>query len=126
MTRYIVVEPGGPRADNPRVVHIAQGPGHLEGLQALVGGYIEAPHVDERLSVYVNEEGKLTDPPLPLNALWMVDGEPADSIHGTIVIGGPVDEDGNDTDVSPIALSILQEHWLFVTEKPEPGPEPEV
>jgi hypothetical protein len=51
--------------------------------------------------MYLNEEGKITDPPLPANdratALAHDALLPGDYIAGTAVILGPVDDDGNDT-----------------------------
>ena len=40
----------------------------LENMQKIVGGYIEIITLkDHKTSMVLNEEGKITDPPLPLN-----------------------------------------------------------
>lgn len=44
----------------------------LESMQAIVGGYIELVPLPQgwgSFELWVNEEGRICDPPLPLNAL---------------------------------------------------------
>ena len=75
-------------------------------LQKLVGGYIEAaPICPDVCTVYVNEEGKLQD--LDPNMLWCANGGVHDVLVGTLVVLGPPDEDGDDTDLTPQAFSKL-------------------
>ena len=79
----------------------------LKDLQGHVGGLIEAaPICPEVCTVYVNEEGKLKD--LPPNRLWMHEGHVHDVLVGTMVVLGPPDEDGDDTDATPEMLATLE------------------
>jgi hypothetical protein len=69
----------------------------LETLQAKVGGWVQAIDLDEVVTLWVNEEGKLNR--LPVNsfatALWsVVFGEGTDIIVGDIVLTGGTDEEG--------------------------------
>lgn len=103
--KALIVTPEGER----RVEDIDPG---LDTLQGLVGGYIEAAPTDGSVTVYVNEEGKLTG--LPYNevgtALYyklapFMAGQ--DVLVGTIVIVGPVDDEGYDTDLPDEILAAL-------------------
>jgi hypothetical protein len=79
-------------------------PGYNE-LSETVGGYIEALHFTDTANAYVNEEGKLLD--LPFNpfathlcqTVYKIGMQPLDVINGTLIVVGPVDEEGDDTDV---------------------------
>lgn len=74
----VLLEPG-------KMAQIAQIDSSLEGMQKVVGGYIEAvyPFADEACIV-CNEEGKLMS--LPLNrALWM-EGQMIDIVAGTCFV----------------------------------------
>lgn len=80
----------------------------LDGLQALVGGYIEAVSLTEG-HAYVNEEGKLMG--LPVNALATdlahAAGWPyGDVLCGTVVFLGD-SPDGDEADVPPSLLTLL-------------------
>lgn len=81
----IVVEP----EKKPEIREID---GSLEGLQALVGGYIQAVYpFEDPVAVVCNEEGKLEG--LPLNrALRDADGEIYDIVAGTFVVVGLTDD----------------------------------
>ena len=85
----------------------------LTRLQGFVGGWIEAVmSEDERLTFYVNEEGKLTG--LPMNALatmlWYK-SKPAvvglDVLCGPVVLVGGVDQHGNTKSLPIAALRAL-------------------
>ena len=81
---------------------------HLKGLQAIVGGLIQAlPMCRPGVEVYLNEEGLLLD--LPISARWTWEGEPAGYLRGPLIAVGPLDDDGNDTDITDEALTILAE-----------------
>lgn len=73
----------------------------LEPLQSLVGGYIEALPVSEKLLILCNEEGKLMG--LPYNCTLV-----GEQLVGTIVFVGV---DGEEFDSVP--LSINQAQVLF-------------
>lgn len=65
--------------DEPEVRQI---PNHLDGLQAVVGGYVELVYVgDQRLDLYCHEEGKLENQ-CP-NIFHPLGG---DILHGTIFL----------------------------------------
>jgi len=69
----------------------------LATLQAKVGGWVQAVDLDEVVTLWANEEGKLNG--LPINdfatALWeVVFGEGTDIIVGDIVLTGGTDEEG--------------------------------
>lgn len=60
----------------------------LDELREIVKGYLEiVPTLDHRLMV-VNEEGKILDPPLPLNlaASFLYINGYADPIHGDVLV----------------------------------------
>ena len=109
----------------PRLVEIPQSDPEsedyagLDALQSLVGGLIEPIVMPLDHSGYINEEGKLYNPPLPLNdhadALWKKACRESgrqwlagDYIGGPCVILGPVDEEGNDTAVSDEFLALMK------------------
>lgn len=91
----LVIEPGGE-------IYAETIPRGLEPLQQLVGGYIEAPwSADDRVSILCNDSGKLVglEPNFYATAVWHA-VTPAmrgndDVIHGTVVITGGVDGQGN-------------------------------
>lgn len=79
-----------------------------EDLRLACGGYIEALRMREH-SAYVNEEGKLMN--LPYNRVatalcehFGVGLMPGDFIVGNMVICGPCDGEGDDTDIEPLML----------------------
>ena len=79
-------------------------PGRLTELQRIVGGHIESAPTDGSVTIYVNEEGKLMDLPVNFEATfswwevapWM---RGADVLCGNVVIVGPPDHFGDDTDL---------------------------
>lgn len=75
-------------------------PGDLAAWQHLVGGYIEGIH-GPGWSAYVNEEGRLDE--LPPNAAASIFVRDHGALGygvlvGPVVLFGPADEDGNETD----------------------------
>jgi hypothetical protein len=90
----LVIEPGGEIYDETI-------PSGCEALQKLVGGWIECPPSDDnRISLFINEEGKLIglEPNMLGTAVWhavtpMMRG--IDDLCGTVVITGGVDDEGN-------------------------------
>lgn len=85
-----------------------------ETLRDAVGGWIEAAPTDGRIVIWVNEEGKIDQ--LPFNpighALWRnVDGygciDAGDWMAGPCVVTGPIDDDGNTTEVPEWVLPTL-------------------
>ena len=82
-------------------------------INAAVGGYIEAVPLSQDFTLYCNEEGKLND--LEPNAYWIVNGRPHDTLVGSLVLMGPVDEDGEDTDATPEMLTLVDKHLAFLS-----------
>ena len=75
----------------------------LKDMQAAVGGYIEYVGLGDQANLICNEDGKMLG--LNINPIAAVLTKkyqalrPRDFIVGDILVVGPVDEDGNDTDV---------------------------
>ena len=65
--------------------------GGLVSMQELVGGYIEAIPLTERLSLVCNEEGKIQG--LKPNRILIIDGKEIDVICGNFFIVGNGKED---------------------------------
>lgn len=90
----LVIEPGGEVYEQT----IASG---CKPLQELVGGLIECPPCDDsRLSIFINEEGKLIglEPNFYGTAVWyaatpVMRGQ--DMLCGTVVVTGGVDDNGD-------------------------------
>ena len=94
---------------------------NLEDMQAAVGdGYIEALPIDEQkhgMSVYINEEGRLLEQPINMTAtlfllrhdVWPGFDSP---IHGDVLILGPLDDEGDNTDVDPELYDRLPKFWV--------------
>lgn len=91
--RAVIVDPDG-------TVRNTEIENSLGGFQAVVGGYIEGVFGNVA-TVYVNEEGLLMGlPPNPLATLFAQRILGAGVVlHGTALILGPGDGEGNDTDV---------------------------
>jgi hypothetical protein len=83
-----------------------------------VGGYIEALGIvvaGKRVTLYLNEEGKLDNLPLNPIATSLTRGVVAewDLIVGDVVVTGPPDGEGNDTGLAPevvTALALMSPH----------------
>lgn len=91
---------------------IEQIDGSLGGLQALVGGNIEAVGLTcpTPATGYINEEGKMKGLPRNQRATFVANIMPSDWIAGPmIVLGGP-DDEGNDT---PIPDDVVG--WLGIS-----------
>ena len=89
-------------------------PGYAE-LSAAIGGYIECVPSNDSVTIWCNEEGKLNG--LPSNdiavVLWSefdkyecING--GDWLVGTIVVQGPIDEDGESTDCPDDVVEIFR------------------
>jgi hypothetical protein len=77
-------------------VHPVHGPEFtLEEMRHFVGGYIEAVYFDDGRVMFVNEEGKISDPPLDFNAAANVLAHEHsgiafdDAIVGTVIVTEP-------------------------------------
>lgn len=80
----------------------------LQGMQAIVGGLIECVSTD-RGDLWLNEEGKLISLEPNMRATAFVDGIlfPGDYIAGQAFVTGPVDEEGECTDVTDEVVAEL-------------------
>jgi len=108
MTRAIVIPVEGQVVERDLST-----PPSLAELQEIVGGYIECVTMpDEEHCMYLNEEGKITDPPLPVNVRATALVAPmllaGDRVHGDVVVLGPIDDDGNNTSCKVSLDEILQ------------------
>jgi len=100
-------------ADSNRVVSLMDTDGSLDAFQRLVGGTIQVITLDNvgQHSLYFNEEGKLLHLPLNPRATLLFYrgvGITDDNIVGDAFLAGPVDEDGNDSDVNPDVVQLAR------------------
>jgi hypothetical protein len=75
----------------------------LADYQAAVGGYIESVRCPDPIVMYVNEEGLLMH--LPPNHFASIVAQRL--IVGDVVLVGPTDQDGYDTDLDPDVAETL-------------------
>lgn len=91
-----------------RVERIEIENGDLAAYQKVVGGYIEGVY-GRIATVYVNEEGLILNlEPNPSASLFVerfLEQGPYYRLHGTALIVGPPDEEGNDTHVRQSVVS---------------------
>ena len=84
---------------------------NLETLQEAVGGLIQAVDLRPTLTMWCNEEGKLTG--LPINpvatAMWTRYFGETDVIVGDVVFTGGCDEEGETTALLPDDLKNIEE-----------------
>jgi len=85
-----------PFAGEAEVVDLDAPEGSLKVLQNAVGGWVQAIDLNEKVTMWLNEEGKMIG--LPLNAIatemWTRVFGPTDIMVGNAVITGGVDEEG--------------------------------
>lgn len=86
--------------------------GELKVLQSAVGGWIEAVDLTDKLTMYVNEEGKLDAFPI-INAVGnayfaKVFGEGVDRIVGDVVFTGGLDEEGDTLGLTEEQVKVLK------------------
>jgi len=72
---------------HPAVEEIEAG---LDGMQAVVGGYIERVQLSETVDLWLNEEGRITG--LPLNRLVRDDYGNDWDVHGDVFLASHDDE----------------------------------
>lgn len=81
----------------------------LAFLQQQVGGWIEAVDINDGV-IFVNEEGKLRgmQPNALASALWWTRStQRSDHLAGTAVVMGPVDANGDTTDVTDKVIAAV-------------------
>jgi hypothetical protein len=96
----------GPTADDWREVDVSRDLGALQ--EAVGGGYIEALPIDSsKATVFINDEGAIKV--LPVFTFWTDEhGQIIDSLHGPILILGPVDEEGETQPLTDEALAYVR------------------
>lgn len=119
-TRVLVIRPDDAHAT---VMTINR---RLETFQGLVGGWIEGLTLNDQISCYINEEGKLKG--LPLNVLGDLavrmlltdDGYSllqGDFIVGPVVFVGRPDAAGRDTDIPEEFIERLRRNEVEIREE---------
>lgn len=104
LIRVIILEAGNPEA---KIVERFEH--SLENLQTVVGGYIEAVSVNESITIWLNEEGKLQE--LPPNFYLIGNGSPFDIVVGDVIITG-TDGEGNTIGLSDEEVTEIQERFI--------------
>jgi hypothetical protein len=103
--RVIILEAG-----NPEAKVIEKFDHSLENLQAVVGGYIEAIRVNDSITIWINEEGKLIDGIEP-NFNLIGEGKPYDIVMGDVLIAG-TDHEGETVSLTDEEIQEVQERFL--------------
>ena len=104
--RSALVIPAG--VDDPYVIQVPEdGRSALAVYQKVVDGWIELVPCPHDVTVYCNEEGKIHGLPPNYRATHLFGAwlQPWDIIAGTVIVVGPPDSEGYDTDLDA-------EHWL--------------
>ncbi|MDA1509610.1 DUF3846 domain-containing protein [Bacillus cereus] len=106
--RVVIVETGSPE------IKIIEAWEHsLENLQQFVGGYIEPIRIDESITMWLNEEGKMQG--LEPNFVLVNKGVTvADTVVGNVLIAG-TDREGNTISLTDKEIEILQEKFMSRT-----------
>jgi hypothetical protein len=119
-TRALVIKPD---TDVARLVHVNR---DLASWKRLVGGPIESLALSDTVWAYINEDGKAQGLPVNLfgdqfvraslarigRRLW-----PGDHITGPLVLKGPPDRDGWDTDVPDQVLAEVRALGMTVEDE---------
>lgn len=100
-------------ADVSQPMRVDESSGKLDDYQGRVGGLIEAVTLDRlwECDLWFNEEGKYLYLPINLRATHLFHiglASSFDVIVGDAFITGPVDEEGDNTDVHPFLLGMLK------------------
>lgn len=102
--RVIILEAGNPEA---RVVEKFEH--SLETLQQFVGGYIEAVRVNESITIWINEEGKLRG--LDPNFNLIGNGKPYDIVVGDAIFTG-TDNEGETVSLTDQEIEEIKERFV--------------
>ena len=79
-----------------------------KNLQILIGGFFQIVPIAEKLTLYCDDEGKLKN--LESNLMWLDGEDVIDVLVGPVVLLGPVDREGSDTDATLETLKLLEKH----------------
>jgi Domain of unknown function (DUF3846) len=90
--------------------------GTFVDIQDICGGSVEVAPSSDNVSIWVNEDGKGIGLPVnaPANMVWALYDIfcclTEDRLVGNVVITGPVDADGEDTDLGMDDVRLIIEH----------------
>lgn len=70
----------------------------LEAKKAIVGGWIQFVPIEDGLSLWCNDDGKVNG--LKPNFNWVHEGQIFDVICGDVYFTGPADDEGYDIDIA--------------------------
>ncbi|MDF3555534.1 DUF3846 domain-containing protein [Bacillus cereus] len=106
--RVVLIEAG-----NPEIKIIEKWEHSLDTVQQFVGGYIQPIRVNDSVTMWMNEEGKMQQ--LEPNFLFVnKEGTPLDTIVGNVLIAGTNDE-GDDISLTDEEIELLQERFISRT-----------
>jgi hypothetical protein len=103
--KVIIIEAG-----NPELKVIEKFDHSLENLQKFVGGYIEAVRVNESITIWINEEGKLVELE-PNFYLTDKNGKAYDIVVGDVLIAG-TDSEGETVSLTDEEIKEVQERFI--------------
>lgn len=81
-------------------------------LQKIIGGFFQIVPINDKLTLYCDEEGKIKE--LEGNLLWLDGGNIVDVLVGPVILLGPVDSKGNHTDATEKTIKLLEKHCVSV------------
>lgn len=103
--RVVIIESGD------KAIHVVEKfDCSLENLQEFVGGYVEAVRVNDSITIWVNEEGKMQG--LEPN-FYLTDekGQPLDIVVGNALIAG-TDSEGETVSLTEAELAEIKNRFL--------------
>jgi hypothetical protein len=103
--RVIIIEAGV-----PELKVIEKFEHSLENLQKFVGGYIDAVRVDESITIWIHDEGKILELK-PNFYLTDQDGKPYDIVVGDALIAG-TDSEGETVSLTDKEIEEIQERFI--------------
>ncbi len=106
--RVVLIEAG-----NPEIKIIEKWEHSLDTVQQFLGGYLQAIRINNSVTMWMNEEGKMQQ--LPPNFLFVnKEGTPLDTIVGNVLIAG-TNSEGDDVSLTDEEIEMLQEKFLSRT-----------
>ncbi len=103
--RVVLVE-----AQNPEIKIVDKWDHNLDNVQQFVGGYIQPIRVNESITIWMNEEGKMQGLE-PNFHMINSEGQNLDVIVGNVLIAG-TDSEGNDISLTDEEIEELQERFI--------------
>ncbi|MGE7976638.1 DUF3846 domain-containing protein [Bacillus cereus] len=106
--RVVLVEAG-----NPQIKIIDKWEHSLDTVQQFVGGNIQPIRVNNSVTMWMNEEGKMQQ--LEPNFIYVnKEGTPLDTVVGNVLIAG-TDDEGEDVSLTNEEIELLQERFISRT-----------